>query len=174
MGRATVIVEPTSGNTGVGLAFMCAVRGYRLVLTMPESMSLERRMLLKGFGAQVVLTPAAQGMRGAVDKAEELRRTVPGAFIPQQFANPANPQAHTLTTGVEIWEDTDGQVDFFVAGVGTGGTITGVARAIKARKPSFRGRGCGAGRLARTVGRQAPAPMPSRASAPDLCPRCWM
>ncbi|MGD9608145.1 MAG: cysteine synthase A [Desulfovibrionaceae bacterium] len=138
LGPGTVIVEPTSGNTGVGLAFMCAVRGYRLVLTMPESMSLERRMLLKGFGAEVVLTPAAQGMRGAVDKAEELRRTVPGAFIPQQFANPANPQAHTLTTGVEIWEDTDGQVDFFVAGVGTGGTITGVARAIKARKPSFR------------------------------------
>ena len=138
VGSSSVIIEPTSGNTGVGLAFMCAVRGYRLVLTMPESMSLERRMLLKGFGAEVVLTPAAQGMRGAVEKAEEMRRTVPGAFIPQQFANPANPDIHTRTTGVEIWNDTDGEVDVFVAGVGSGGTITGVARALKSKKPSCR------------------------------------
>ena len=134
----TVVVEPTSGNTGVGLAFMCAVRGYPLMLTMPESMSLERRALLKGFGAQLVLTPAAKGMRGAVERAEELFHTIPGAFMPMQFSNPANPEAHALTTGPEIWEDTDGEVDVFVAGVGTGGTLTGVARAIKARKPGFR------------------------------------
>ncbi|MGE4539518.1 MAG: cysteine synthase A [Desulfovibrio sp.] len=134
----TVIVEPTSGNTGVGLAFMCAVRGYKLVLTMPESMSVERRALLRGFGAELVLTPAAQGMRGAVTRAEELVADLPDAFMPMQFSNPANPDAHYRTTGVEIWEDTDGLVDVFVAGVGTGGTLTGVARALKERKPSVR------------------------------------
>jgi len=134
----TVIVEPTSGNTGVGLAFMCAVRGYKLVLTMPESMSVERRALLRGFGAELVLTPAAQGMRGAVTRAEELVADLPDAFMPMQFSNPANPEAHYRTTGVEIWEDTDGLVDVFVAGVGTGGTLTGVARALKERKPSVR------------------------------------
>ncbi|UJX39775.1 cysteine synthase A [Desulfovibrio sp. JY] len=134
----TVIVEPTSGNTGVGLAFMCAVRGYKLVLTMPESMSVERRALLRGFGAELVLTPATQGMRGAVTRAEELVADLPDAFMPMQFSNPANPDAHYRTTGVEIWEDTDGLVDVFVAGVGTGGTLTGVARALKERKPAVR------------------------------------
>ncbi|EHJ47197.1 cysteine synthase [Solidesulfovibrio carbinoliphilus subsp. oakridgensis] len=134
----TVVVEPTSGNTGVGLAFMCAVRGYKLVLTMPESMSVERRALLRGFGAELVLTPAAQGMRGAVERAAEMVRSLPKAFMPMQFSNPANPEIHALTTAEEIWADTDGAVDLFVAGVGTGGTLTGVARAIKSRKPDFR------------------------------------
>ncbi len=138
IGPDTVVVEPTSGNTGVGLAFMCAVRGYKLVLTMPESMSMERRALLRGFGAELVLTPAAQGMRGAVERAEQLVAELPHAFMPMQFSNPSNPEAHARTTGVEIWNDTDGQVDIFVAGVGTGGTLTGVARAIKAKKPSLR------------------------------------
>ncbi|WP_300161833.1 cysteine synthase A [Solidesulfovibrio sp.] len=138
IGPGAIVVEPTSGNTGVGLAFMCAVRGYRLVLTMPESMSVERRALLRGFGAELVLTPAAQGMRGAVEKAKALLAELPGAFMPMQFSNPANPEAHARTTGLEIWEDTDGLVDVFVAGVGTGGTLTGVARAIKAKKTGLR------------------------------------
>lgn len=138
IGPGAVVVEPTSGNTGVGLAFMCAVRGYRLVLTMPESMSVERRALLRGFGADLVLTPADKGMRGAVERAEEIVRATPGALMPMQFSNPANPEIHALTTGPEIWEDTDGAVDVFVAGVGTGGTLSGVARALKARKASAR------------------------------------
>ncbi|MGE4298786.1 MAG: cysteine synthase A [Desulfovibrionaceae bacterium] len=133
-----VVVEPTSGNTGIGLAFMCAVRGYRCVLTMPESMSRERRALLRGLGAEVVLTPAAEGMKGAIARAEALAAELPGAFMPQQFANPANPEAHERTTAEEIWADTDGGIDIFVAGVGTGGTMTGVARALKPRKPSLR------------------------------------
>lgn len=136
--RDTLIIEPTSGNTGIGLAMVCAARGYRLVLTMPETMSVERRRLLAAYGAEVVLTPGSEGMAGAVRKAQELAASHPNAFIPQQFANPANPAAHRATTAEEIWRDTGGEVDFFVAGVGTGGTITGVASVLKARRPSLR------------------------------------
>jgi cysteine synthase A len=138
IGPGTTIIEPTSGNTGIALALVAAARGYRLILTMPETMSVERRSLLKAFGAELVLTPGSEGMRGAIRKAEELLEIIPNSFMPQQFKNPANPQIHRETTAVEIWEDTDGRVDILVAGVGTGGTITGVAEVIKARKPSFR------------------------------------
>jgi cysteine synthase A len=133
-----LIVEPTSGNTGIGLAFVAAARGYRLILTMPETMSIERRALLKIFGAEIVLTPGAEGMRGAITKAEEIVAATPGAFMPQQFNNPANVEIHKKTTAEEIWKDTDGNVDFLVAGVGTGGTITGITSIIKQRKPSFK------------------------------------
>jgi cysteine synthase len=132
-----LIVEPTSGNTGIALAFVCAARGYRLILTMPETMSLERRKLLKHLGAEVVLTPGGLGMSGAVNRAKEIAAEHPGAFLPDQFSNPANPEIHRRTTAEEIWQDTSGAVDLLVAGVGTGGTITGVAEVIKARKPSF-------------------------------------
>lgn len=138
IGKDTLIVEPTSGNTGVGLAFVCAARGYKLVLTMPDTMSMERRQLLRVLGAEVVLTPGAEGMPGAVKKAEELVASKPDAFMPQQFKNPANPDIHRETTAEEIWRDTDGRADMVVAGVGTGGTITGIAEALKARKPEFR------------------------------------
>jgi len=134
----TVIIEPTSGNTGIALAFVCAARGYKLILTMPETMSIERRKLLKVLGAEVVLTPGDKGMRGAVEKAEQLAAGTPHAFIPQQFKNPANADVHRRTTAEEIWRDTDGTIDIFIAGVGTGGTITGVAEALKARKPGFK------------------------------------
>jgi cysteine synthase A len=136
--KDTVIVEPTSGNTGIALAFVCAAKGYRLILTMPESMSLERRRLLKALGAQVVLTPAADGMRGAINKAQEILKEHKKSFMPQQFENAANPEIHRKTTAEEIWADTGGKVDILVAGVGTGGTITGVAEVIKPRRPSFK------------------------------------
>ena len=136
--KDTVIVEPTSGNTGIGLAFVCAARGYRLIITMPDTMSLERRKLLASLGAELVLTPGAEGMRGAVSKAEELVKQNPGYFMPQQFKNQANPEIHRLTTAEEIWRDTEGRVDIVVAGVGTGGTITGVAEVLKKRKPGFK------------------------------------
>jgi cysteine synthase A len=135
--KDTVIVEPTSGNTGIALAFVCAARGYRLILTMPDTMSIERRQLLTILGAEVVLTPGADGMPGAIKKAEQLAKT-PGYFMPQQFKNPANPEIHRLTTAEEIWRDTGGRVDILVAGVGTGGTITGITEVLKARKPTFK------------------------------------
>jgi len=136
--KDTIIVEPTSGNTGIALAFVCAARGYRLILTMPDTMSLERRQLLSIFGAEMVLTPGAEGMRGAVRKAEEIVAQNPNYWMPQQFKNLANPEIHRLTTAEEIWRDTDGGVDILVSGVGTGGTITGVAEVIKKRKPQFK------------------------------------
>lgn len=136
--KNTVIVEPTSGNTGIALAFVCAARGYRLILTMPDTMSVERRQLLSIFGAELVLTPGAEGMPGAIRKAEQLVAENPDYYLPQQFKNPSNPEVHRVTTAEEIWRDTDGQVDILVSGVGTGGTITGVSEVIKPRRPSFK------------------------------------
>lgn len=136
--KNTVVIEPTSGNTGIALAFVCAARGYRLILTMPETMSTERRVLLRMLGAEIVLTPGKEGMSGAIRRAEQLAAETSNGWMPQQFNNPANPETHRRTTAVEIWDDTDGQVDMIVAGVGTGGTITGVAEVIKRKKPSFK------------------------------------
>lgn len=138
IGPETLIVEPTSGNTGIALAFVCAVRRYRLVLTMPDTMSQERQKLLKHLGAELVLTPGANGMKGAIQKAREMLKNTPGAYMPDQFSNPANPEIHRKTTAEEIWHDTQGAMDILVAGVGTGGTITGISEVIKARKPSFK------------------------------------
>ena len=138
LNKDTVIIEPTSGNTGIGLAFVCADRGYRLVLTMPETASMERSQLMAALGAELVLTPGSEGIKGAIRKAEELIENIPGSFMPNQFKNPANPRIHRETTAQEIWRDTEGKVDILVAGVGTGGTLTGVAQVLKKRKPEFR------------------------------------
>jgi cysteine synthase A len=161
----TLIVEPTSGNTGIALAFVAAARGYRLLLTMPESMSIERRKVLKALGAELMLTPAAEGMKGAINKAAEIAANEKNSFVPQQFDNPANPEIHRRTTAEEIWNDTDGKADFVISGVGTGGTITGVAEVIKGRKPSFQAIAVEPAQspvLTQTLAGQKPEPKPHK------------
>jgi cysteine synthase A len=170
--KDTVIVEPTSGNTGIALAMVAAARGYKLILTMPDTMSKERRMLLRAYGAELILTPGSEGMPGAIKRAEELVAGDPERyFLPQQFNNPANPAIHRRTTAEEIWRDTDGQVDFLVAGVGTGGTITGVGEVLKARKPSFKAIAVEPDASPVLSGGQK-GPHRCKGSVPVLCPRC--